>query len=120
MKLKISKIILLIFIALFACKNSPDYFIGKWQIVNVVENDESIDLIENWMHLKSNGTFNSYDGTLKKNETGKWTYQLKEKILLIDGEGEEGDSEWILSTKNDTLFFHSTSNNLFLIAKKIE
>lgn len=119
MKQKISKTILLIFIGLYACNQSPEYFIGKWQILNVVKNNESVELVENWMHLKSNGTFESYDGTLKKSESGKWTYQFKGKKLFIDGEGEEGDSEWILSTRNDTLFFHSTSDNLYLIAKKI-
>ena len=110
---------LLLFIGISACKKSPEYFIGKWQILNVVEGDTSTDLIENWMHLKKNGTFDSYDGTLKKGESGKWTYKLEEKIILIDGEGKEGDSQWILATRNDTLFFHSTSGNLYLIAKKI-
>lgn len=120
MKQKINKIILLIFIGLYACNQSSEYFIGKWQILNVVENNKSIDLIDNWMHLKSNGTFESYDGILKKNEIGKWTYQSEEKRLFIDGEGEETDSEWTLLIKNDTLFFHSTSDNSYLIAKKIE
>ncbi len=119
MKQRIRNLILLIFIGFSACKKSPEYFIGKWQILNIVENDKSTDLIENWMHLKSNGTFDSYDGTLKKGESGKWTYKLEEKTILIDGEGNEGDSQWILSTSNDTLFFHSTSSNLYLIAKKI-
>lgn len=120
MKLKVSKTILLIFIGLYACNKSPEYFIGKWQILSVVENNKSIDLIENWMHLKSNGTFESYDGNLKKNESGKWTYQFKEKKMFIDGEGEKGDSEWTLSMKNDTLIFTSTSNNLYLNAKKMQ
>jgi hypothetical protein len=119
MKLKVSKTILLIFIGLYACNTTPEYFIGKWQILNVVENNKSIDLIENWMHLKSNGTFESYDGSLKKNESGKWTYQVEEKRLFIDSEGEKADSEWTLSIKNDTLFFHSTSDNFYLVAKKI-
>lgn len=104
MKLKISTIIILIFIGFIACNKSPEYFIGKWQIMNVVENNESIDLIENWMHLKSNGTFESYDGNLIRSESGKWNYQFREKRLFIDGEGEKADSEWTLSTKNDTLF----------------
>ena len=114
-------LILILFagITCYSCKNSSNYFIGKWQILSVVENNKSIDLIENWMHLKDNGTFESYDGTLKKTENGKWVYKFNEKKLLIDGEGKEGDSEWILSTRNDTLFFHSTTDNLYLIAKKI-
>ncbi|MEM7552111.1 MAG: hypothetical protein AAF363_20675 [Bacteroidota bacterium] len=120
MRLKISKIILLILIGLSACNESPEYFIGKWQVLNVVENNKSIDLIDNWIRLNSNGTFESYDRDLKKNETGKWTYQSEEKRLFIDGEGEETDSEWTLSIKEDTLFFHSTSNNSYLIAKKVK
>ncbi len=72
------------------------------------------------MLLKSNGTFDSYDGSLKKNGNGKWTYDSNKKILAIDSDGDEGDSEWVLSTSNDTLFFHSTSANLYLIAKKIK
>jgi len=110
----------MLFVALHGCKKTPEYFIGKWQILIVVENNESTDLIENWMHLKSDGTFESYDGKLKKNESGKWTYQLDEKRLFIDSEGETGDSQWNLSMKNDTLIFHSTSDNLYLIAKKIK
>ena len=119
MRPKICRIMLVIFSVLYSCNKSPEHFIGKWQIMNVVENNESIDLIENWMHLKSNGTFESYDGNLKRSESGKWRYQFKEKRLFIDGVGEKTDSEWTLSTKNDTLFFHSTSDNLYLIAKKI-
>jgi len=120
MKMKISKTLLVVFIGLYACSKSPEFFIGKWQILNVVENNESVDLIENWMHLKRNGTFKSYDGSVKKSESGKWTYQFKENRLFIDGEGEKADSEWNLSIKNDTLFFHSTSDNLYLVAKKIK
>ncbi len=120
MKLKISKTILLILIGLCACDKSPEYFIGKWQILNVVENNRSMDLNDNWMHLKSNGTFESYDGNLKKNESGQWRYQSEAKRLFIDGEGENAESEWALSLKNDTLFFRSTSDNVYLIAKKME
>ncbi len=120
MKLKIHKIVLLVFVGLYACNKSTEYFIGKWQILSDVANNESIDLTENWIYLKNNGTFESYDGNLKKNEIGKWTYQLKEKRLFLDGEGENADSEWILSMQNDTLFFHSTSDNSYLIAQKIK
>ena len=116
---RIGSLVLLLFIGFSACKKSPEYFIGKWQIWNVIDNNKSVDLIDNWMHLKSNGTFESYDGTLKKSENGRWTYNLKEKTLFVDGAGEGSDSEWILSTANDTLFFHSTSGNLYLIATKI-
>lgn len=63
---RIRNIVLLIFIGVYACKKSPEYFIGKWQILNVVEDDKSTNLVENWMYLKKNGTFDSYDGTLKK------------------------------------------------------
>ena len=112
---------LLVFMGLCACHKSSEYFIGKWQILKAVEHNESIDIPENWIHLKSDGTFESYDGTLKKNESGKWTYQFKEKKLFIDDdEGEDKDSKWALSMKNDTLIFHSTSENLYLIAKKME
>ena len=120
MKLKFCKVILLIFIGLYACNKPNKYFIGKWQILNAIENNKSIDLTENWIHLKNNGTFESYDGNLKKKEHGKWTYQFREKELFIDGEEEKTDSEWTLSMKNDTLFFYSTSENLYLIAKKIK
>ncbi len=112
--------LVILFVALHACKRSQDYFIGKWQILHVVENNASVDLIDNWMHLKSNGTFESYDGDLKKHEKGRWTYQLDEKRLFIDGEGDTGDSQWDLSIKNDTLLFHSITNNLYLIAKKLK
>lgn len=78
-----------------------------------------MELVDNWMHLKTDGTFESNDGNLKKNEYGKWTYQSDEKRLFIDGEGEHADSEWTLLIRNDTLFFHSTSDNSYLIAKKM-
>ncbi|NNF35794.1 MAG: hypothetical protein HKN68_16920 [Saprospiraceae bacterium] len=108
----------LFILVLFACKSSPDYFIGKWQILKVVNDNDTIDLDDNWMHLKEGGIFESYDGALKKNESGKWTYQTADKILFIEGEGEEGDSEWMISMQSDTLFFHSTSSALYLIAMK--
>lgn len=120
MTLRLSTTILLFFILLYTCNQSSEFFIGKWQILNVVENNKPIDLVENWIHLKSNGTFESYDGELKKLEQGKWQYESKEKIIFIDGAGEDGDSQWSLSIKNDTLMFQSTSDNSYLISRKIE
>lgn len=120
MKLRTNKTILLFLILLYACNQSCEFFIGKWKILNVVEDNKSIDLMENWMHLKSNGTFESYDGELKKIAHGKWKYQSKEKNLFIDGIGKDIDSDWSLSIKNDTLVFQSTSKNLYLISKKID
>lgn len=70
------------------------------------------------MHLKSDGTFESHDGNSEMNEIGKWTYMAEEKRIFIDGEGEETDSEWTLLTKNDTLFFQSTQDDSYLVAKK--
>ena len=104
------------------CTNSSsEFFIGKWHIINVVENDQSIDLNDNWMHLKSDGTFNSYDGDSDKKEKGKWTYSVSEKVLYIDGDlSNSDDSEWIMSFKNDTLFFSAKKDKLFLIAKKMK
>lgn len=112
-------ILILIHIALHACKISPEYFVGKWEILNVVENNESIDLVENWIHLKSDGTFESYDGELKKIEHGQWKYQFKERKLFIEGTGLDSDSQWNLFKKNDTLIFQSTSYDMYLISKKI-
>lgn len=120
MKLRADKIILIFFILLYSCKKPTAFFIGKWQILNVVEDNVSIDLKENWMHLKNNGTFESYDGELKKIEQGKWKYQSKGKKLFIDGVGENDDSHWSLSMRNDTLIFQSISDNLYLISKRIE
>ncbi len=110
-------ITLLLLVLCSACRQSDDYFIGKWQIVHVVENDAAIALEDNFMHVKRNGTFNSYDGSLNKHETGTWAYRDDKKILIIDG--EDDDSKWKLSLRNDTLFFHALSGNLYLIAKEI-
>lgn len=120
MNLRIFKTIILMFILLNSCSQSSDFFIGKWHILHVVENNKSIDLIENWMHLKNDGTFESYDGDLKKMEYGTWNYTPKDKRLFIDAKGETGDSHWNLSIKNDTLIFKSTTDNLYLVSKKIE
>lgn len=54
---RIRNIALLIFIGVSACKKSPEHFIGKWQILNVVEDDKSTNLVENWMHLKKKWNF---------------------------------------------------------------
>nr|WP_321233063.1 hypothetical protein [uncultured Psychroserpens sp.] len=117
MNYRIKKSLLILFIVFFSCNKSSNFFIGKWQIFNVVENNESIDLVDNWIDLKSNGTFMSYDGSLEKKEIGKWTYLIEEKKIAING---DVDSQWTLSIKSDTLFFHSTTDNLYLIAKKLE
>lgn len=107
---------MLIIILVCSCSQPEDFFIGKWQILKVVEGNESIDLLDNWIHLKSNGSFESYDGELKKKEHGKWDYLPKEKKLLIDSEEA---SEWNLSMKQDTLFFHATSDDIYLISKRL-
>lgn len=119
MKWTVHKIIVVVSILLCSCSQPSEYFIGKWQILHIVENNVSIDLMENWMHLKSDGTFESYDGASKKTEQGIWEYQSKEKIISIDGQGEDGKSHWSLSMKNDTLIFESTRDNLYLISKKL-
>ena len=119
-KTKGFKILIFIFFGLYTCSKSPEFFIGKWQILSVVENNTSINLNENWMHLKNDGTFKSYDGDWKKTEIGKWEYEINDKKIFIDGNGEEGDSFWYLTIKQDTLIFQSTSNDSYLIAKKIE
>ena len=120
MKLKISTCIICLCFSFISCNTSSEYFIGKWQILTVVENNTVIELTENWMHLKSNGIFESYDGGLKKNESGTWSYQLENKILAIDGEGKAGDSQWKLSMKNDTLIFQATADDLYLTAVKMQ
>ena len=85
-KSKVSNIVFLLSLSLFGCHESAEFFIGKWQILSVVENNENFELKENWMHLKSNGTFTSYDGELNKTESGFWKYDNKTNELLIDGE----------------------------------
>lgn len=112
--------VLLFHIGFSACNKPDEFFIGKWQILNVVKNDDSVALNENWIHLKRDGTFESYDGDLEKEESGKWTYQNEERKVFIDGEGETGDSQWNLSRRNDTLIFESKRDTLFLIATKVE
>lgn len=107
-------------VAFCACKKSTDYFFGKWQILKVVEHDVTMALDDNWIALKGDGTFESYDGALKKKELGNWTYDHRSKKLSIDGTGKANDSEWTLTMKQDTLFFHATSSKVYLIAKKIE
>lgn len=109
-------------ICLFGCSSqSPNFFIGKWQILSVVENDQHLILKNNWMHLKDDGSFDSYDGDSDKSETGNWEYEPKEKILNINGNvGEEDNSKWILLMRNDTLIFSSNENNLYLKAIKME
>ncbi len=121
MKKQLNILLVVAATGLYACKEAPKYFIGKWQIKSLeLEQNESVDLPDNWMHLKDDGTFESYDGNEKKNERGSWTFNSEENKLLIDGEGEQADSEWILSLRNDTLIFHSEANNLNLIAIEIE
>ena len=112
--------LVLFLILLASCRQTPEPFIGKWQILTVVEGNQSIDLMENWMHLKEDGSFESYDGALKKKESGKWTYTSETKQLFIDGEGNKGDSHWRLSLQTDTLLFHSITDSVYLISKKME
>ncbi|WP_323788108.1 hypothetical protein [Psychroserpens sp.] len=119
MKSNVSKLLVVLFIGLYSCSKSPEFFIGKWQILSIVENNKTTDLKDNWMHLKDDGTFESYNGTINKTETGKWTYQPTKKELFIDGPGENGDTFWYLLLKKDNLIFQSTTKNSYLIAKKI-
>ena len=73
------------------------------------------------MHLKADGSFDSYDGDSDKRETGNWEYEPKEKLLNIIGNaGDEDNSKWILLMRNDTLIFSSSENNLSLKAIKMK
>ncbi|MBO3700205.1 hypothetical protein [Roseivirga sp. E12] len=115
-------LIIILVTCLFSCSSqSPNFFIGKWQILSVVENDQHIVLKNNWMHLKEDGSFDSYDGDSDKSETGNWEYEPKEKLLNIIGNaGDEDNSKWILLMRNDTLIFTSSENNLELKAIKMK
>ncbi len=113
-------ILIFIFIGIGCSQNSSDFFIGKWQILRVVEGTTSIALNDNWIHIKSDGTFTGYDGESNTNENGKWTYKINEKVLYLDdASGDSMNSKWILSFKNDTLFFKNKKNNSYLISKKV-
>ncbi|MEX0288214.1 MAG: hypothetical protein AB3N14_03815 [Flavobacteriaceae bacterium] len=113
---------LILFLVGQSCADSSsDFFLGNWQIVAVVEDNKTLKLEENWMHLKADGTFDSYDGAVNKSETGLWVFNPKSKGLTIDGSsGSEDDSEWIVSLRNDTLFFSSKVGDTYLIAKKMD
>lgn len=66
-----------------------------------------ISLNDNWINLKSDETFNSYDGESNKDESGSWSYSLNDKKLYINSDsGEKNDSEWFIHTTNDTLIFN--------------
>jgi len=77
-------------------------------------------LDNNWIHLKDDGRFVSYDGDSNKSENGNWEYDPKGKVLYIKGNTGEKDSKWILLMKNDTLTFSSNENNLYLIAVEMK
>ena len=119
MKLKYIVVLYLLVVLPSACQKTPTYFLGKWEIRKVVEQDTTIDLEDNWILLHKDGTFQSYDGAINKEEVGHWMYDHKSKRLVIDGNGETADSEWTLTIKQDTLFFHATSGNMYLIGKKV-
>ena len=118
MKLQLTALVF--FITLHACKKDPQYFIGKWQITSVVTQNDTIQLADNWMHLKGDLTFVSYDGMEQKEEVGFWSYTPDDNILIIDGAGDDDDSQWTLSMNQDTLFFHATSEDLLLMAIPLE
>jgi len=115
-------LIIILLICLFGCSSkSPFFFIGKWQILSIVDNNQDFGLKNNWIHLKKDGEFDSYDGDSDKSEAGKWGYNPKDKLLYIySNTDEEDDSKWILSMRNDTLIFSSNENDLSLKAIKIE
>ncbi len=112
-------IILLIF--LVNCSSQPtEFFIGKWQILAVVENHKRITLNNNWMHLKNDGRFDSYDGDSDKSEMGNWEYDSGSKTLHINGNSENDDSKWVLSMRSDTLLFSSPEGDFYLEAVRLK
>ena len=104
---------------LWSCHTNSETFIGQWQILSAVEGDETISLQENRMHLKSDGTFSSYDGEQKKSENGRWSYEQQTRTLFIYGESDSEDSAWILSFTGGTLILQSTDSAIYLKAVNI-
>jgi uncharacterized protein with GYD domain len=102
--------------------NESYAFIGKWQILSIVENNQPSELTDNWINLMGNGTFESNDGESKINRTGKWNYFPAEQKLYIHSDADEkDDSEWFISSQNDTLIFRATksgSTGTYFIAKR--
>ncbi|MDF1697581.1 MAG: hypothetical protein P1U56_17180 [Saprospiraceae bacterium] len=109
--------LLLLFMSLVSCKKTPDFFIGKWKILHVVENKTTSGIKETWMQLKSDGSFESYDGELGKHEKGKWKYKKASNTLIINGSDGE-NSHWNLSLENDTLYFNSIEIDMYLTSIK--
>ncbi len=119
MKLKYLLGLCLLLVLFSACRKNPTYFLGKWEILHVVDQESTIDLVDNWIMLNSDGSFESYDGALKKKEVGNWSYIPKSKKLIIDGAGDTADSVWTLTRKQDSLFFHGIPGKVYLIGKKV-
>ncbi|MEQ9232393.1 MAG: hypothetical protein RIF46_17055 [Cyclobacteriaceae bacterium] len=112
----------IIIISTMSCSSkSQNFFIGKWQILSVTENDQQMDLNNNWIQLNSDDGFVSYDGNSGKSEAGNWIYYPAEKTLSInESNGEEsGESSWKLMMRNDTLIFSSTEKKLYLKAIRL-
>ncbi len=99
------KFILLISI-LISCNNAYSQnnnlsksIIGKWKMVKVLELSEDVTVKHNpgndrWISFKEDSTFESGTGEKREN-TGRWSIDEKEKELFIDSDaGKDDDSYW--------------------------
>lgn len=92
----------------FAVTIPEKQLIGKWKMVKVVEGDKDITAKLNpdsnrWIELHDDHTFES-DGTPYGRNTGNYIFDQKQMTLSLDSDaGDDDDSSWRVSFKQDTL-----------------
>ncbi len=119
-----------IVIILFSCKNSSQPIVGKWNIVNITQNEKdtltdiTIPLIVfcmqnnevNYVEFTKDNEYNVVNNENRIIETKK--YSIKENSLNIQGEDEVSVMEIIY--KQDNLVDLKSQDNIIVSLKKIE
>lgn len=119
-----------IVIILFSCKNSSEPIIGKWNIVNITQNEKdtltdiTIPLIVfcmqnnevNYVEFTKDNEYNVVNNENRIIETKK--YSIKENSLHIQGEDEVSVMDIIY--KQDDLVDLKSQDNIIVSLKRIK
>ncbi|NLA23841.1 MAG: hypothetical protein GX879_02640 [Bacteroidales bacterium] len=128
---RLSYITLMIVIVFFSCNNSSKSIVGKWNIVNITqnENDTLSDLTipfivfcmqkaeVNYVEFTNDGQYNLFNNENEIIETEK--YSIKENLLHIEREDGIGVME-IVYKQADLIDFKNQDNSIVLSLKRIE
>ncbi|BDD12102.1 hypothetical protein FUAX_45340 (plasmid) [Fulvitalea axinellae] len=123
--------LVLLMAGLFSFSGKKDLkrrLVGKWTMVKVYDGDNDVTEKHNpknnrWIKFNRNGSFESGGDPHGYND-GEWEFDSKKKVLFLDSNTKDDDSEWKVSFEGNKMIMRGIGTprqeGFKLISKKVE